>query len=289
MKKRLATVLAVVLLALSAGCASYKMIKIPEKLESAPEEAVLGMKSASAVFLGEVHDNKDHHRLQLDMIRRLDLSGARIALGLEMFGAQRQKELDRWVFGEMDEDEFREVYYKGWLVPWSQYRDIFMYAREKKIPLVGLNIAWSIIRQVVKGGVKSLSAEDSKGLEGLRCDADAHYEKLIRDAMSSHAHHANGAKDTAAGDAFRNFCEAQMVWDTVMARRIAEYLKENPDRTVVVLAGGAHAWKRGIPRSMLRLMPGAAFTYVVVMPEITEKLRLENVDASDTDYLWVDP
>lgn len=263
------------------------MIKIPEKREGAPDAVIAEMKAAQVVFLGEVHDNKDHHKLQLEIIRRLDEAGASLALGLEMFGADKQKELDKWVFGEMDEDEFTEVYYKGWLMPWSQYKKIFLYAKAKKIPLVGLNISWSIIRQVVKGGVKSLGPEEAKGLEGVKCDADKHYEMLIRDAMSGHNH----AKTAIAGkdDAYKNFCEAQMVWDTIMARRVTEYMKENPERTVVVLAGGAHAWKRGIPRSIKKLSPAAAFNFVVVMPEITEKLYLENVDAEDTDYLWVDP
>jgi uncharacterized iron-regulated protein len=140
---------------------------------------------------------------------------------------------------------------------------------------------------VVKGGVKSLGPEESKGLEGVKCDADKHYETLIRDAMSDHNHAKTAV--VSKDDAYKNFCEAQMVWDTIMARRVTEYMKENPERTVVVLAGGAHAWKRGIPRNIKKLSPAAAFNFVVVMPEITEKLYLENVDAEDTDYLWVDP
>ena len=46
---------------------------------------------------------------------------------------------------------------------------------------------------------------------------------------------------------FTNFCEAQLVWDKAMAVHALGYVKKNPDRIMVLLAGTGHAWKKGIP------------------------------------------
>ena len=78
------------------------------------EQVVRDIEKADLVFFGELHDNTDHHRVQLDIIKALDTAGIPVAVGLEMFRANSQKELDRWVLGKSGVKRFRPVYDDNW-------------------------------------------------------------------------------------------------------------------------------------------------------------------------------
>ena len=60
----------------------------------------------SVVLLGEMHDNLEHHRWQLQMLAALYASRPDMVIGFEMFPRRVQKALDRWVAGEFTETEF---------------------------------------------------------------------------------------------------------------------------------------------------------------------------------------
>lgn len=240
------------------------------------EDMMVDLKRAKLVFVGEFHDNKDHHDAQLKVIKELYERGSVVAVGLEMFRSNSQKELDRWVQGEMSEDEFRKVFENNWGSHWRLYRDIFVFARDKNIPLLGLNISREIPQKVAKSGFASLNKEQLAQLPGVSCDVDEEYQDFIRRALGAHGYHEKTS--------FTNFCEAQMVWDTTMAWKLVNYLEENPDQTVVVLAGSGHSWKRGIPEQVRRK---SDLSFRVVLPEVPERMDRDSVTFEDADYLWV--
>jgi len=70
-----------------------------------------------------------------------------------------------------------------------------------------------------------------------------------------------------------------------MARTLIDFLKENPDYRVVVLAGSAHAWKIGIPK---QLEEQSDISYRVILPEIHGRADRTNMKAAFADYLWLD-
>jgi uncharacterized iron-regulated protein len=101
--------------------------------------------------------------------------------------------------------------------------------------------------------------------------------EFIRRAYAGHSH-----RDKV----FVNFCEAQMVWDKSMAWRVMQYLQRNPDKTMVVLAGMGHAWKRGIS-GQVDLDP-KKYTSRVVLPVIPDQMDRSTVTSEDADYLLLD-
>jgi uncharacterized iron-regulated protein len=129
---------------------------------------------------------------------------------------------------------------------------------------------------VAARGFDSLSSEQKAALPGVRCSVDRVYEEFIRRALGDDAH---------GQQYFRTFCEAQMVWDTVMAGRVTDYLDRHPDRRMVVLAGHGHAWKRGMPAQALRKSPAVKVT--VILPELPGMLERGNATTDDADYLWL--
>jgi len=225
------------------------------------------------VFVGESHKSLSHHRMQLEVIKALDGAGVKLAIGLEMFTAESQPVLNRWVEGAMTERAFRKAYYKNWKVPWYKYRGIFIYARKHNIPIVGLNIPKEISHKLFLGGVKALTPQERNALGDISCDVDMEYEKMIREAMGQHAHMT---------DKFQEFCRVQMSWDSFMARTIVDYLVANPGRVMVALAGSGHAWKRGIPR---KVIAASRLDNIVILPEVMGEFDRREVSAGDADFL----
>lgn len=228
------------------------------------------------ILVGEHHTTESHHWAQLQIIRALHESGVPVVIGLEMFRAEEQDALDSWVNGEMKDADFQKMYYDNWTFPWPLYSMIFEYSRERRIPMVGLNVPREITQQVAMGGFESLSKKDRGRLPLVTCRVDPEYMAFIKRAYGAHAH---GQLN------FTYFCEAQLVWDKAMAINALEFLRANPGVSMVLLAGTGHAWKKGIPEQIRQRSP---LPYVVIFPGVPGHVEPGFVTEEDTDYIVLD-
>ena len=236
------------------------------------------IKNTPVVIVGELHNNKKHHDFQLRVIEELYKDHIPFAIGLEMFQSGNQKTLDSWVAGTLPLQKFLETYYDDWGFPWPLYRDIFLYARDNKIPLVGLNVSRNITQKIAQTGFSSLSEAELRQLPpGITCDITQAYREFITKAYRDHGF--------TNEKLFIQFCEAQMVWDSTIAWNVMKYLKQNPTRVMIVLAGTGHAWKLGIP-SNLEKKP--IFAYKVILPEKFGSLDRQDITLKEADYLLLE-
>jgi uncharacterized iron-regulated protein len=243
--------------------------------ETRMSEAVTLLKQNRIILVGEHHSNKKHHEAQLGVIRTLKETGIKVAIGLEMFRSDSQQALDRWISGDIGEEKFQQIYNDNWNFPWSAYRRIFEYAREEKIPLIGLNVPRNITRQVSQQGFKSLTAAQKGKLSNVTCRVDEEYMNYIKNAFGAHAH---GNLD------FTYFCEAQLVWDNVMAINTLNYLQKYPDAVVVVLTGTGHARKGAIPRQIRKQ---SRVPHAVILPQVKGIVDPETISTKDADYIML--
>jgi len=244
--------------------------------ETVISEVLPALKQNRIIIVGEHHSNRNHHIAQVDVIRSLKESGVQVAVGLEMFRSDSQQALNRWVEGEMSEEEFQKIFYDNWSFSWSDYRVIFDYARKEKIPMIGLNVPRDITRQVSKQGFESLDETQKGKLSDITCRVDKAYMDYIKKAFGTHAH---------GNLNFTYFCEAQLVWDNVMAINALEYLNRNPAAVVVVLTGTGHARKNAIPR---QIRQRSQVPHAVILPEVKGLIDLETVGKNDADYIMLD-
>ncbi len=258
-----------------SDAAEMRLYDVAKKKELKLSEALAGLQEKRIVLVGEQHDQKGHHEAQLEVIKALHRSGTPVAVGLEMFRTNSQDALDQWVAGRLSEKEFQKIYYDNWGFPWALYSRIFEFAREAKVPLVGLNVPRAVTQQVARGGFRSLSEEQRANLPFVECRVDPEYMDFIRRAYGAHGH---GQMN------FTNFCEAQLVWDKAMALHAVAYGKTHPERTLILLAGIGHAWKKGIPE---RIEERASIPHAVLLPEIPDHLDKDSVTLEDADYLML--
>jgi uncharacterized iron-regulated protein len=254
------------------------LLRVKDSKKVTLEEIQNDLASVPFVFVGEHHDNMQHHVAQLEVIKALDQGGRPIAIGLEMIQHKYQAALDRWVQGTYSESEFQKIYQQNWSNTWALYRDIFLYAKERKIPMVGLNVSPEITRQVARQGFASLTDEQLGALPEVVCEIDDTYMAFIRRVFGAHSHGSSEKKQ------FVHFCEAQLVWDTAMAWHLLSYHQNEPTRTIVVLAGNGHAWRRGIPEQIKERSP---LSYRIILPQIPGQPSSERPTIEDTDYLWL--
>ena len=228
------------------------------------------------VFVGEIHTYQSHHHMQLQTIRALKEANATVAIGFEMFRRDSQSDLDRWVKGELSEKKFETIYYKNWNYPWPLYKDIFLYAKDHKIPMVGLNVPPEVTRQVAREGFASLTPKQRDDLPMVTCRVDPEYMAFVRHSLGMHGH---------GGMEFTKFCEAQLVWDTAMAWSLLRYLNKNPEATVVVVAGSGHSWKLGIPA---QIRSRSTLPLRVILPEVPGRVGKEDIALNEADYVWLE-
>lgn len=230
---------------------------------------------SDVIVVGETHGNPRHHALQLEVIRALHESDTPMIIGMEMFRQNSQQDLDAWTGGLLPLDRFVPVYYRNWDLPWMFYEDILLYARDHDIPIAGLNIPEGITNAIARRGFSSLTSVERRKLPaGISCTIDKSYMEFIKKAYAGH-----GRTDEKM---FVRFCEAQMVWDKSMAANLITFMKGNPGRKAVVLAGVGHAWRRGIPEQ-LSLLSG--YQSQVILPVLPDQADLEKVSVEDADYV----
>ena len=262
--------------AMAAGVLLWDVAKSAERT---PAQAVAAMPPGAMVLVGEQHDVEAHHQVQREIIAAIKMSGRPTAVGLEMFERRNQQILDAWVAGTLTEESMAMAFAENWDGRlWPQYRPIFAYCRQQKIPMVGLNVPREITRQVARQGFGSLSAEQRGTLPLVACVIDPEYEDALRGLLGPHGMDQN---------TFTRFCEAQLVWDTAMAHNALEYLKTNPGATIAVLAGQVHAWRKAIPAQVRRFSDSVV--PVSIMPATQGGLTRETVRPADADYLVISP
>lgn len=156
--------------------------------------------------------------------------------------------MDAYIAGELSEHDLlkKTDYFQRWKLDYRLYRPILDYAKEHDIPLVALNVPREIVHRVAQSGIAGLSPQERIWIPDSIDRSDDAYRERLRTVFKKHP----GQSD------FEYFVEAQLVWDEAMAARIADYLKNHPQRQMVVIAGGGHlAYGSGIPRRLQRRMP----------------------------------
>jgi uncharacterized iron-regulated protein len=233
------------------------------------------LREADVIYVGENHDNPDHHAMQLRVLQELRRAGVDFVLGMEMFQVEDQEKLDRWRAGELSDEELQKVFWESWRMPWDMYAGIFHFARQQRLRLVGINIPREVVKKVARSGFASLSPADRQAIPAdVTCTIDPSYKAFVKRIYTTH---------TGNGFNFDFFCEAQMLWTRSMARHLTDYLHNNPGSRMVVLTGAGHALKQGIPAYTQGLLPHQA---AVIIPEVIELTR-DNATAADTDYLML--
>ncbi|HEY9835544.1 MAG TPA: ChaN family lipoprotein [Vampirovibrionales bacterium] len=255
-----------------------------------PQEQVLPeLGKAHVIYLGETHDNEADHQAQLEIIRALHGKNPNMAIAMEMFQRPYQGALNRYLQGEITEAELitETEYEQRWGFPWEYYAEIVRFAKEYQLPILALNAPMEVTRTVARDGLEGLSIQDREYIPPvaeIKTD-NLNYQQMAREVFEQHQAAAQGSSLK-----FENFFLAQVLWDETMAETITEFLKENPQTQVVVLAGQGHiVYGYGIPSRVERRVGDRLgmepFVQRSVLFDLPEELPAMG-DRPIADYFW---
>ncbi|HJV37118.1 ChaN family lipoprotein [Geomonas sp.] len=254
----------------AGGCTWSSFTRAADGTKVPFEQMVQEIQDARVILVGEQHDRMKDHRLQLQIIDALQARGRKLAIAAEMFTASSQDKLDLWTEGRMDALSFQWLYSDNWSEPWPLYRDIFLYAGEHRIPIVGLNYDRELMHRISREGIGALSKQEAAQLPpDLSCDRNSRYTQFLQAIYESHPGRVGS---------FENYCVAQTVWNKGMARHVVEYLKLHPERTVVAIVGSYHAVRDAIPAAAANL------DCRILIPMVTP--GIDTSSARDGDFLF---
>lgn len=260
---RLGLTTALLLFGIAVGCSAQPVIdpKVVDLRDLPPLTAITPtLAEKRVVFVGEAHDQYAHHLTQLAIIQAMHARHPNLAIGLEFFQQPFQEALDAYIAGEIDEKTMlqRTEYFDRWQYDYRLYRPILRYAREQGIPLVALNVPAELTRAIARNGLAGLGEEERNQLPAMP-DPGAAYRERLHAIFSAHPQSEHSD--------FENFVQAQLLWDEGMAERAADYLRANPERPMVILAGSGHvAYGVGIPERLQRRLD-VSMAVVVNQPQ----------------------
>ncbi len=240
------------------------------------EDFIGQLASRDLVFLGEVHDNPEHHLIQVQILQALIARHGPLTVAMEFFQKPQQKIIDHYMEGKSTESEFlKDVdWKKQWAFDYSFYRPLILALKEKRGKILAINAPRNIVKKVARTGLDSLESDERALLpENIDLNNKKH-RAYIQEVFKDNAH---GILKN-----FEFFYEAQCVWEDTMAANIAESL-EGAEETLVALTGNGHIINKfGIPDRASARVPADVAT-VLLMP-IEEGLTIAKDSA---DYVWL--
>ncbi len=255
-------------------------------VDVSPDEVAAALADASIVLVGESHTSAESHRVQAAVIAALQRAGRKVTIGLEMFPAEAPTApFDRWLRGGIDEAALlRESgWYDYWGYPWGYYRDVFLLAKQYRMPIRGVNAPRAVVSMVGRRGLSGIGGMERGQIAPTIDTTNEEHKRLFV------AYVGGGSETHGAGlppDVLQRMVEAQATWDATMAFHAAELIKDNPDpkAVVVVLVGSGHvAYNLGIARQAKAYTDKRVAT---VMPIAVSPGKPEEIRASVADIVW---
>ena len=229
--------------------------------------------SADIVYLGEKHDNPEHHQHQADVLEALVRRAARPAVVLEMVDEDEQPKLDA-LESARTPDEYRDALAwneRGW-PDFALYAPIFRVIVAHRLHVIAGNAPKAAVKRIAFG--TSDPAELARF--GLDTPLAAVAEKSLEDELA--ASHCGMLPPSS----LPAMALAQRARDFALATHARTAPRVSAGPRSVVIAGAGHARKdRGAPFYARQADPKLV-QYVIGFVEGTPDAR----DAAVYDYVW---
>ena len=233
------------------------------------------------VFVGEVHDQAEHHLIQVQVLQALMACCGPVDVAMEFFRAPQQDVLDRYLAGEMAEAAFLKEadWDRSWGFPYHFYRPLLNLARERGSRILAINVPRELVRKVARAGLAGLEPEERARLPRRIDLADKAHRDYVREAYLLHSR--QGIAN------FQFFYEAQCVYEEVMAENLSAYFEKagRNHRKLVAFTGNGHLeFRFGIPNRVQERTPVSSVT---ILPY--PLMETTSIPSEIADFVWLTP
>jgi uncharacterized iron-regulated protein len=242
------------------------------------DAAALGAAAGAAdlVYLGETHDNRDHHAMEAALVRALVVAGRRPALAFEMINADRQGDLDRALAEKPPTADgvAQAIQWSksGW-PDFAFYRPVFAAGIDGGLAIVATNLSRDLAHDIVKDGAAALPPPVRARID-REGPLPPEVARRLRDEIA--ADHCGLLPE----DLLDPMVLAQRARDAQIAGRILE--ADAAGQGVVLVAGSGHTRiDRGVPAIVARDAPRRRQVSVALLEAVPGRLE---PDAYAADY-----
>jgi uncharacterized iron-regulated protein len=258
-----------------------QILHIPTGTVVSLKQMMDSISTSQVIYIGETHDNIEAHKAQLQVIQRLS-EKYEVAVGLEMFRRSGQEKLDLWNRGQLQLQEFKNLFHSNWGGGFGLYQPIFEFAKSRGLPLIGLKST-----REMENHFRAGDPAPGNTLYPEIDETDPYHRAFSLSAFGGHR---------GTPKALEKPYRMLLLWEETMAQTVAEFLRNpnNTDKKLVVLAGGFHVqYGFGIPKRAYRRIP---HSYSIIQPSITQipenlkdrEMKVEKVSIPlySSDYAW---
>lgn len=233
-------------------------------------DALERLAAADVVFVGENHDHRAGHEMELQVLRSVLARRPRAVLALEMFERDVQLVLDEYLAGIINEPSFLAAS-RPWPSYRTDYRAMVELCKEKGVPVVASNAPRRYVNLVSRNGseaLRRLSAEARRFLAPLPVDptmAEGYSAEL--DRLFGGAHGVGGPAP-AGMPSPENMKAAQALWDATMADSVLRAARRHRGALILHVNGSMHSdHGYGIVERVRRLAPRLKALVVTIKPD----------------------
>lgn len=221
------------------------------------ERLIKRIVEADYLLLGELHDNRVHHRHQAWVIKQLALAGRDAGIAYEMIYKEQGKRLEDLEISSTDQlIEILNQTQTGWDYE-NQYRPLFVENLAAGYPIVAANLDRKKLMEVLKQGEDRLPADYRRILDNTLF-SDAQRSDLLNEINTSHC----------------NLIDAQAASMMLQGQRIrdaalTESLLSINEPVKVLITGLGHARNdRGLPLYLEKNLQTQADIVAIGMIEV---------------------
>jgi uncharacterized iron-regulated protein len=255
-----------------------------------PAEMVKDLTKSHYVFLGEKHDNPDHHQLQAWVLEEFVSQGNQPAIVWEMITEDKQDKIDAYLAQKPKDAAGLGAAVawdtSGW-PSWSEYRPIADVALAHRLPIVAGNPSRATVRAIGRNGLTVLPSARL-----ARLGLDTPLPESTKDTMLTIVAEAHCG--LMPREALSPMVAVQRARDAILADNLIRSRKG--DSAVVLIAGGGHArLDIGVPSVLAKLDPKArmaSLALIEVDDAETDPARYAekfSANALPFDFVWFTP
>jgi uncharacterized iron-regulated protein len=280
--------------ALSTSPAVQDSFTVYSHQQPATFDAMLdALAKADVVFVGEIHDQKQGHAMELAILKGLYSRSPRMAFGLEMFERDVQLVLDEYLAGQITDSSFLAAS-RPWPNYKTDYAPLITFCRDNHLPVVATNAPRRYVNMVSRNGQGSLLTLSREARSYFvpvpySMEIPAGYDRALTDVFAGPHDQPAGTAPPPGMPTMEHLKEAQGMWDSTMADSIVGFLRHHRMK-LMHINGSMHSDSRyGIVDRLLKRQPKLRIMNVTIRPSAHYPQPPEDVPDATADFIIVTP
>jgi len=283
------------LIAATCGAQENTFVVLAQGKPQSFDSMLDALSKADVVFVGENHDHKQGHALELAILKGLYARNPSMAFAMEMFERDVQGILDEYLDGYITESSFLQA-----ARPWPNYKTDYAplveFCKGQKIPVLASNAPRRYVNIVSRKGQEALLALPRQSRSYLPAlpysmAIPAEYDRELTQIFTGgHDTQATARQSAPPGmPSPEHLKQAQGLWDLTMADSIAKFQRKT-HRKILHINGAMHSDSGfGIVDRLRHINPHLKILLVTIRPSDRYPEPPAELPAGAADYILVTP